>query len=159
MTAIAHACFFAHATHPELLSQVEYYRDDIQILRDLGFVVFATTKFTEIPTGADLYYTWWWGSGFPTLLHSLPVRRPNIFTGAIHYGEAGSYFSVGPTAAKGRVMRALTKLSLRLASANLFISKHEYENVHRFEVRNPYLIPPAIDAAYYRPTARAPTGW
>jgi glycosyltransferase involved in cell wall biosynthesis len=52
-------------------------------------------------------------------------------------------------------MRQLTLLSLRLASASLFISQDEFENAERFEVRNPQLVMPCVDTLYYTPDADA----
>jgi glycosyltransferase involved in cell wall biosynthesis len=123
----------------------------MQILRDLGYLVTPVTSLRRVPHDSDLYFTWWWGSGFPTLLKSIPAGRPNVFTGALHYGESGSYFSGGPPSPETLTKRLLTRLSLRLASANIFISKHEFQNVQRFRVNRPYLVPPCIDTAFYKP--------
>jgi hypothetical protein len=53
-------CFFAKVDSPEVLERVNFYAQDIRILRELGYEVVVATRLKDIPFGCDLYYIWWW---------------------------------------------------------------------------------------------------
>ena len=47
-------CFFAPVKKKETLEYVEFYKQDIDILHELGFDVTIATRWSEIPWTADL---------------------------------------------------------------------------------------------------------
>lgn len=132
-----------------MLELVEFYRIDIRILQDLGYDVAPITRVRDIPRDADLYYTWWWGGGFPTLLASLPRRRPNVFTGAHHYAQPGWDFRSGRFDLRSLVKRTVMRASLRLASANIFLSEDEHAIVRHERVTKPYVVPLSVDVGFF----------
>jgi glycosyltransferase involved in cell wall biosynthesis len=124
---------------------------DIQILRDLGYEVVPITRVRDIPRDVDLYYTWWWGGGFPTLLASLPRRRPNVFTGAHHYAQPHWDFDSTPFDLRSLLKRTVMRASLRLASANIFLSDDERGIVRHERVTKPYVVPLSVDIGFFTP--------
>lgn len=156
-------CFFAnmsaHANWREMFDRVEFYRIDIQLLRDLGHEVVIVGDPRAMDWSADLYYCWWWGHApFPMIPAKLR-RRPIIVTGAFDYAtcrdELPGVCYLDRPAWQKIVLRAM----LRLADANLFVSQYEYDEVTRnLTVRNPIAARLAIDTERYRPAPEAKRG-
>ncbi len=144
--------FFARVADPKLLDVVDFYRNDITTLRELGFEVVTATRFAELPSDADLYFTWWWGSGILSLLKSLPRRRPNVFTGTLQLSPDLSWWQD-----LGLLRRSIVRACVRLASANVAICNVEREYVAQLGGKHLYMVYQGIDTALYCPAAtRAP---
>jgi hypothetical protein len=62
-------CFFARVSDKRLFERMEFYKQDIDILRELGYEVAVATSWCEIPLDVDFYFLWWWQWGF------LPAMR------------------------------------------------------------------------------------
>jgi glycosyltransferase involved in cell wall biosynthesis len=138
------ACFFARVKDPRLLDVVQFYRNDIQALRDLGFQTVVATTMAEIPWRADLYFTWWWGPGGLALLKSLPAGRPNVFTGALQLDPAVPWWgNLGPA------RRSIVRACLKLATANLAICDVEMRYLVQLGARRPERIYPSVDTVAY----------
>lgn len=145
-------CFFAHVS-PRALKTVEFYRQDIEILRSLGHEVETATRWGEIPRDADLYYVWWWTWALPVLAIARARRRPSIVTGVLDhpYPIPGRGYAARPARE-----RALMNLAMRLADVNVLLSRHEAEGAPGdLPIRNPRFIPLAVDTVAYSP-ATAP---
>lgn len=78
-------CFFAKAPHRSPLTTLEYYEQDLRILRELGFDVTTATRWSEIPRNMDLYFVWWWQWAFLVVLKNLLNRTPLIATGVVNF--------------------------------------------------------------------------
>lgn len=140
------ACFFARLRDPSLLDVVDFYRNDIRALEELGFNVHRATSIAQLRTDADLYFTWWWGSGALSLLASLPRRRPNIFTGTLQLlPELGWWEGLGP------VRRGVVRGCVRLATANVAICAVELEYLRQLGGSRLHMVPQGIDVERYRP--------
>jgi glycosyltransferase involved in cell wall biosynthesis len=140
------ACFFARVRDPALFEIVDFYRNDIEILRQLGFEVVLARTFSEVPWDCDLYFTWWWGPGMMSLAKSLPRGRPNVFTGALQLGpEVQWWQSLGP------VKRVVVRSCLHLATANLAISRAELAHLSSLGAPRAQYVPLGIDTELYRP--------
>lgn len=139
-------CFFAKVSGPDVLSRVEFYKQDIDILRDLGFEVFLATRWKEIRRDVDFYFVWWWQWGFLPLLKGAFRARPCLITGVFDFRWASGkdYFH------RPFHERWLMKRTLKGAKANVFISSVEYHDVSRaLCVTNPVYIPLGIDTNLY----------
>lgn len=148
MTNIS-TCFFAHVTDRSLLERVEFYRQDIDILRELGLHVTLATRWSEIPGDADFYYVWWWTWAFLPLLKAVARRRPVLITGTFDHmwREHKWDFDERPLWEQW-----LLRFALRAASANVFVSQLEYNRVtQQFSVTNPYYSPHIVDTSTYNP--------
>lgn len=151
MTSGMRACFFARVRDAALFDIVDFYRNDIRILRDLGFEVVPARSFGEVPWGCDLYFTWWWGPGILSLAKSLPAGRPNIFTGALQLVPELDWWQ-----RLGAVRRGVVRASLALATANLAICQVELEFLQRLRAPRRRLAYLGVDTNLYRPAAARP---
>jgi glycosyltransferase involved in cell wall biosynthesis len=133
-----------------LLGLVDFYRNGIHAFERLGFEVVAATKLSEIPRRADLYFTWWWGSGALALLRSLPARRPNIFTGTLQLEN-----DIGWWEGLGAGRRAVVRSCFHLADANVAIAGVELEALARLGAPRRHLLHQGIDTATYAPPETA----
>ncbi|MEG3163604.1 glycosyltransferase family 4 protein [Sphingomonas sp. PB2P19] len=149
-------CFYANlAAHPdrkELLRRIEFYRLDLELLRDLGHEVVEATRPSEVVWDADLYYSWWWGHAIVPLAIARLRRRPIIVTGAFDYATCRGEIPGLCYLERPAWQRSLMRIVLRSADTNLFISQYEYDEVtDHLPVRRPVALPLAIDTETYRP--------
>lgn len=138
-------CFFCRTRDRADLDRVGFYREDIQLLKDLGHDVTVATRYSEIPNSTELIFAWWWTWSFLALLKSWRLGVPLIVTGVFDYA----------TPPRGKRMcyldrpwwqKFLMRLPLRFADANVFISDYEFKQIpSHFEVRNPKMIPCSVD--------------
>jgi len=137
-------CFFCKTDDPSLLERIDFYAQDLRILRDLGFEVHVATDPRRL-VRADLYFVWWWTWAFIPIAFARSLRRPAIVTGT---------FDLWMFDSRPRVHRMLHRFALRHASANVFISELERSAVSAaFETRNPVYIPLGVDTQKLRPAS------
>jgi glycosyltransferase involved in cell wall biosynthesis len=124
------------------LEQIEFYAQDIRILRELGFDVRIVTSLRDLVV-ADLYFCWWWTWAFIPALLAKVLSRPLIVTGV---------FDLHLFDRRPAIHRALMRYALRAASANVFLSRLEESQVaQHFRVAAPHYIPLGVDTKLYRP--------
>lgn len=153
-------CFFAnmgrHANWREMFDKVEFYRVDIRLLTELGHEVVLAGHPTSLDRRADLYYCWWWGHAPFALALGALRRKPVLVTGAFDYATCREEIPGMCYLDRPRWQQEVLKASLRHASANLFISAYEHDEVTRnLRVNNPVLAPLAVDTRFYRPGSSA----
>jgi glycosyltransferase involved in cell wall biosynthesis len=149
-------CFYAnmgrHANWREMFDKVEFYRVDIRLLKELGHEVVLAGHPTGLDRQADLYYCWWWGHAPFALALGALRRKPVVVTGAFDYATCREEIPGMCYLDRPRWQQEVLKASLRCASANLFISGYEHDEVTRnLRVNNPVLAPLAVDTGFYRP--------
>lgn len=149
-------CFFAnmgrHANWREMFDKVEFYRVDIRLLTELGHEVVLAGHPTSLDRRADLYYCWWWGHAPFALALGALRRKPVLVTGAFDYATCREEIPGMCYLDRPRWQQEVLKASLRHASANLFISAYEHDEVtSHLRVNNPVLAPLAVDTRFYRP--------
>ena len=138
--------FFARVRDPALLELVDFYRNGIDAFRALGFDVYPATRLADLPRRADLYFTWWWGSGALALLRSIPARKPNIFTGNLQLDdEVGWWQGLGPH------RRAVVRACFHAAAANVATARVELDYLARLGAPRRQLLYHGIDTERYRP--------
>ena len=140
------AGFFTNVRDKSALERVEFYQQDIRILRDLGFDLTIATRWKEIPLNVDFYFVWWWQWAFLPMLKSILHRRPCLVTGVFDYRwPSGTDYLHRPSWQKW-----LMRYALKNASASVFLSQVECKEVSRdLTVKNPVYIPTTVDAAVY----------
>lgn len=153
-------CFYANlSAHPDrkqLIKKVEFYRLDLELLRDLGHDVVEAVEPNDVVWDADLYYSWWWGHSVVPLAIARLKRKPIVVTGAFDYATCRGEIPGLCYLERPFWQRTLMRSVLRLADANLFISQYEYDEVtHHLPVRRPISLPLAIDTDTYRPNPQA----
>jgi glycosyltransferase involved in cell wall biosynthesis len=149
MTKALRVGFFAKLSDPDGLNRIEFYKQDIDILRELGFDVVPATRWGEIPRDVDFYFVWWWQWAFLPMLKTIYRRRPCLVTGTFDFrwlNGKGDYFHRPPW------QRWLMRYALENASASVFVSQLEYREVSQaLKVENPVYIPHGVDTNLYRP--------
>jgi glycosyltransferase involved in cell wall biosynthesis len=148
-------CFFARvlpkssrAVRLEALQLAEFYRQDIDILRELGFEVTIATAWAEIPSDVDFYFIWWWQWAFLPMWKSIFHRRPCLVTGTFDFKWAvgrGDYFH------RPAWQQWLMRYALKRAAANVFVSELECREISRaLTVTNPLYIPHVVDTGIFQ---------
>ena len=128
------------------LDKWEYYQVDLEILKKIsGNVVVCTSiyKIFKNLSGSNLIFCWWWHRSTPVILMAKIFRIRTMVTGAIHmYDLSGSpdFYT------KSFLYRLSSKLALKWADYNLFISRDQYLQVtSHAEVNNPLLIKSSLN--------------
>lgn len=135
-------CFFTKVKDNRTLERVEFYAQDIQLLRDLGFEVRTAIAPTDM-RGADLYYVWWWTWAFFPLTVAKTLRRPLLITGV---------FDKEAMPKRHHAHRYLIERALVAADCNVFLSHDEMQEVPAsYRVTRPRFVPLATDSDTYRP--------
>lgn len=148
--------FFARVPDPAMLQRVQFYAQDLRILRELGHQVDVATRFHHLRP-ADLYFVWWWTWAFQPMAVAALLRRPVVITGVFDEWAFDS---------RPAPHRVLMRQALARASANVFVSEMELRVMtERFVVRQPSCVPLTVDSVRYHPgtVAREPllltVGW
>lgn len=132
-------------------SQWEYYQVDLDILErcfSKVLVCHDTLSFlrTILSSRISLVYCWWWHRSTICVAVSRLFRIPSYVTGAVHmYDESGSI----DFTSKGFIYRMTCRITWRMASVNLFISKSQIRQICSHEtVNNPKLLKSSLRASY-----------
>lgn len=143
------ACFFAHVADRKLLDLVEWYRQDIQILRDLGFDVAVATCLREIPWDCDLYFSWWCTSSILPLMIRAIRHKPLIIMGA-----GSEVVSSIPNFGYNTLpihKRLIVRTCLRFANFTMSISESMQMEALRLGVKHAQVIYLGLDTEYFKP--------
>ena len=136
------ACFFVKGLEREALQRVEFYAQDLQILKDAGFEIDFVSKLRDLRP-ADLFFVWWWTWALAPITYAKMLRRPVVVTGVLDV----NYYHPRPWWHKAGMRRAFA-----LADANVFNSELEFREIPRlFPVRNPSYVPLTVDHEAYSP--------
>lgn len=145
---MAKIVFFCNVQSPDLLSTVEFYRQDIQTLEQLGHDVVLCTKWREIPWHFDALYVWWWTHAWWPALIAKFRRRPCLVTGVFNFRcpewqDGRDYFR------RPAWQRWLLRRALRDCSRNVFISQHEQTQcATHFQITHSDCLPLALADKY-----------
>lgn len=141
---MARVCFFARVRDRAVLERVEFYAEDLRILRELGHEVVVATSWREL-VRADLYFCWWWTWAFVPLTLARLLGRPALVTGVF---DEWNYDD------RPFLQRWLLAWALRASQANVFVSELEARVVPgRFRTVRPSFSPCTVDTATYAPGA------
>ncbi len=151
---MARIVFFCHDTMHNI-ETTEYYYQDIKAMRALGHDVVICNRYRDIPKKYDAIFIWWWTYALVPVLMARLRGRIAIITGTFNfrYDERASgtdYF--------GRPwhQRVLIGLATRLATANVFVGRKEFEAVPaHFGLGNVFYAPHAVGDDYFAVRDRA----
>lgn len=106
------------------IESLEYYRQDIEALRDLGHQVTICTRYSQIPLKFDVLFIWWWTYALWPVLLAKVVRSKSIVTGTFNFRHKGvksalDYFN------RPFWQRALIRSAIVNADLNMMVSKVE----------------------------------
>ena len=121
-----------------------YYSQDVDALRALGHDVVVCNRYRDIPWRFDVLVVWWWTFALLPVLFARLAGRVALITGTFNFRfeeqQAGHDYFHRPLH-----QRALIALAARLASANIFVGRREYEAVPAyFRLRNSCYAPHAV---------------
>lgn len=137
--------FFVEGVEREALERIEFYAQDIQILKDAGCEINFVSAVHRLRP-ADLFFVWWWTWALAPIVFAKTLRRPVLVTGTLDI----NYYEARPAWHQVIMRRAFA-----LADANVFVSQLEYGGIPQlFPVRNPLYIPHCVDHLFYRPNGR-----
>lgn len=138
-------CFYARVPDQKLFETVNFYSNDIKILRELNYEVILSNNYKNIPSDCDLYFIWWWSSGIVPLIKAKLIGKPSIMIGNLHLRDKSKQgYSDRPF-----YIKLFIKYCLRNSDVQITTSKVEHEDVKLFRARNPVLIYHAIDESKY----------
>lgn len=143
--------FYVNVKDLSLTKDISFYEQDIRALSDMGFDVFITNKYRDFFfVKYDFCYVWWWSYALFPIIHSKITGRRVIVTGAFHYSTPlmkGTDFVRHST-----LYKSLVRFALKLADANIFVSKYEFNDVvSNLSVNNPFVVHHGIDVDRYYP--------
>lgn len=124
----------------------EYYKVDKEIIEDISTETYYSNnlwKFLLSIRKVNYVYCWWWHTSIMQIIISKILRKKVICTGAIHMfdytGETTFY-------KKKFLYRILTKISLYLADANVFICNDQKNQIiSHLKVNNPNVAYSSLD--------------
>jgi len=143
-------CFFVGVKDKQYVELVQSYKNDIDILKDLGYKVKIATTFMEIDWSADLYYAWWPTKGILPLIVAKLRRKPILICAGgsevVHLEKiANGFYS------KNFIQRKMIKFTLRHADRVLSISKSSDAEILSLGCNKSEVVYLAIDTKYYKP--------
>jgi glycosyltransferase involved in cell wall biosynthesis len=110
-----HITFLVYRLRRDRLMSTEFYRQDIEILRSLGYDVTVATRLREVPAKTDLVFLWWWNwlwlVGPALKMRGLPI----CVTGSLEpdiYEKKPWYYQF------------LVRHGLRFADHSVFVSRY-----------------------------------
>jgi len=143
-------CFFARLKDKRFLELIQWYRNDISILVDLGYEVNIATKFREIPSHCDLYCSWWCTTSIFPLIKAKLRRKPLVILGG-GSEVIGSSKDIPGYYSKPLPVRLIIRLCLKLADRVLAISKDQLEEMKHLGARRAKAVYLGIDTEEYNP--------
>lgn len=151
MSTAKKACFFSHENKAQLQKE-QYSIQDIRILHDLGYDVTVATTFGEIPSGCDLYFSWWATGSILPLIKARLLGKPIVVVAG---GNDSMFYRDSLTGVQHGYLatpwykKVAARLTLRFASAVLVVSRFMVDDVTRLGARAPIVIPNSVDTTTF----------
>lgn len=106
------------------IETTEYYKQDLEALKQLGHDVVVCTRYSQIPLRFNAIFIWWWTFALYPVLLARVFGRPSIVTGVFNFRfppkfEGRDYFR------RPRWQRFLIGAAARLSTMNLFVTETE----------------------------------
>lgn len=144
-------CFFAKVSDRELLEIMQWYRNDISILRELGYNVTVATNFSEIPWNCDLYFAWWPTTSIFPLIKSSIIDKPIIVV--VGGSEVvSSEERIAGYYSKPLWARGIIQLCLKCATRILVVSKHLLKEALNLGIKDAFLVYHGIKTDEFKPS-------
>lgn len=143
-------CFYAAVDDPVLFEHVEFYRQDVELLRELGHTVTLARRPADLRAPFDLAWVWWQTSGVPAVLAARARRVPCVLLTALSDRDR----TASGMPSKGLAARTAGRVALRAASLVLACSEDTRLGLLRYPTRRPVETARlAVDSELYRPGA------
>jgi glycosyltransferase involved in cell wall biosynthesis len=132
----------------------EYYIQDINALKELGYDVILATNFLELVikfSKVDFVFIWWWTYAFFPVFLGKIFNKPTVVTGTFNFKfdikstNSGIDFFDRPF-----YQKVLIKYSVKNANLNLFVNEKEKELcIDYFKLNNAEYYPHIISQIYF----------
>ena len=129
------------------LDIIEFYKQDIEILRELGHELIIATKYREIDWSADMIFVWWWTYAFYPVFKAKLLRKKIIITGTFNFRAPDAPMDFFR---RSWWQKVLIKYSIKNATKNILVSKAEFDSIkNEWKLSNIYYSPHVIDIEKY----------
>lgn len=150
---MARIVFYCRDTLDNIQS-MEYYRQDLEALKALGHEVVICNKYRQIPLHFDAMFIWWWTYALAPIVWARALGRKAFIAGVFNFrfenAASGTDFFARPW-----LQRVVISLAARLAHANLFVSRREFDEVPAyFGLGNAFYTPCAVGDDYFAAARR-----
>lgn len=123
--------FYATVPDPDHFELVEFYRQDVDALRELGHEVRLCRRPRDLSESADLYWIWWQTSGLSAVLAAKARRRPSVLVTALSDRD----LTPSGMNAKPPWTKAAAHVSLALADLVLPTSEDTRRGLERYRTK------------------------
>lgn len=128
---------------------MEYYNQDIQVLKKLGHNVIICNSYLNLPLNFDIVFIWWWTYALFPVLFAKILGKKTIITGVFNFKKINSLENSG-FFARPLYQRMLIKIAAKITDVNLFVSKLEFDEVPvYFNLKNSFYAPCVIGDIYF----------
>jgi len=137
--------------HQSAFSILEFYKQDIKILKDLASQLTVVNKYRDIDWSSDVIFIWWWTYAFFPVYMAKLLKKKTIITGTFNYRapDSPSDFYRRPF-----WQRCLIKYAMKKASCNILVSKHEFNQIQKdWKFPNLTYSPHIVDIEKYKPNS------
>ena len=145
---------------PKLFSLLEFYREDFEIFRELGWEVQPEHRLWRAAfSQADVLYAWWGATALPAVLIWRLRGKICIVTGAVGLRDRESWSGAGPPPLQFRLRRWLQRTLMlwasRLATCTIAVSDIELQDLRTAGIERTELAHHSVDGSYYEPCERS----
>jgi glycosyltransferase involved in cell wall biosynthesis len=141
-------CFFAKVDK-SALDVVNFYKQDLDILRAIGYKLTIATKWSEINWSCDIIFIWWWTWAFVPVFLSRIRRKKIVITGTFNFRcpfADSDYFR------RSRIQKLLIQYSVKNADKNVFVSELEMNEIVKYwKLKNCVYSPHIVETGKYFP--------
>ena len=150
MTSPPRCLFLARVAHVDLLESVEFYREDLATLDQLGYEVQIAIRNRDAIRARRpaLVYCWWQHSALLTIIAWRLRGVPVVVTGALHFKDPGH------RSARGRVRKLASCIGAAMATLNIAISQVEEHDLRFLPRTRRVEVPLGVDTQYYTGAGR-----
>ncbi len=140
-------CFYAAVKDRRLFDVVEFYRQDMRALRDLGHDVVCVNRPAGLRGRYDVFWVWWPTSGMPAVAWGRLRGRPVVLVTAISDRDT----TASGMGSKRAAAKLAARLSLATANLTLASSFDTAAGLAAYRVRRLRVARLGVDTAFYRP--------
>ncbi len=146
---MAKIVFFCRVERDKL-ETVEFYRQDIDVLRTLGHEIIICTNYYEIPRDFDAIFIWWWSYALWPVLLSRMLKKPSIITGTFNFRFPDNFKGIDYFK-RPYWQRLLIRQAACMCTLNLFVNEVEMKACSEyFKLKNGRYFPHILHSDYMR---------
>jgi len=136
-------CFFTKISKEDIkhLEYNQWFKNDLDILKELGIEIVISTNSKELPKRCDFFYSWFATASILPLIKAKLYKKPIIIGGVgsevVHLEDPTSEFGFF---SRPFYTRLIIKVCLRLADRVLAISQSSFKEIKELGAKNPLMV-------------------